>query len=655
MSFEPETKKIRSVQFSIMSPEEIRERSVVEITKHDTYDKDVPVIKGLFDIRMGSTEMGKICGTCNQDNINCPGHFGHLELSRPVYHYHLMDIIPKILTCVCYNCSKLLLNKEDDIIKNILKKSHKIRFTEMYNLCQKIKRCGDENVDGCGYKQPDKYKIAAMEGIHATWTKLDIDDKNQNNIKKQLLQIEQVKMILEKITNEDCNYLGFSDLWCRPEWLICSVLPVPPPPVRPSVKQDNSQRMDDDLTHKLQDIIKTNNIVAIKIKNDKMEDIENWTQVLQYHIATFIDNELSSGVKPSTHRSGRPLKSIRQRLKGKEGRIRNNLMGKRVDFSARSVITPDPNIDLDELGVPDKIANNLTYPEKVNNININALNKLLQKGCNEWPNIKNILKKDNTKITINHNNYKDIVLENGDIVNRTLMDGDYVLFNRQPSLHKMSMMAHRVKVMKGNTFRLNISVTPPYNADFDGDEMNMHVPQSISSMCELRNLVSVNYQIISPRENKPLITIVQDTLLGINKFTKSEKIKPIEYNGYHYSENTNIYPIKESISENNEYLDDTTYLNKTQLMNIICNLSTYNGVLPEPSRTINIKGIDVPLWSGKDILSYILPNNLNVVINNNSYDNNTDDPFNDQLNKIVIENGKIKSGAFDKGTFIKCT
>ena len=171
MSFEPETKKIMSVQFSIMSPEEIRERSVVEITKHDTYDKDVPVIKGLFDIRMGSTEMGKICGTCNQDNINCPGHFGHIELARPVYHYHLMEFIPKIMTCVCYNCSKLLLNKEDDIIKNILKKSPKIRFTEMYNLCQKINRCGDENVDGCGYKQPDKYKISTMEGIHATWSK----------------------------------------------------------------------------------------------------------------------------------------------------------------------------------------------------------------------------------------------------------------------------------------------------------------------------------------------------------------------------------------------------------------------------------------------------------------------------------------------------
>ena len=175
-AFEPETKDIKSVQFSIMSPDEIRNRSVVEITKHDTYVQDTPVIKGLFDIRMGTTEMGKICGTCNQDNINCPGHFGHLELARPVYHYHLMENIPKILSCVCMKCSKLLLNKDNEIFNSIRKKSPKVRFTELYNISQKITRCGDDNIDGCGYKQPEKYKCCSMEGIQAVWSKLNIDD-----------------------------------------------------------------------------------------------------------------------------------------------------------------------------------------------------------------------------------------------------------------------------------------------------------------------------------------------------------------------------------------------------------------------------------------------------------------------------------------------
>ena len=190
MSFEPETKSVKSVQFSILSPDEIRQRSVVEITKQDTYDKDVPVVKGLFDIRMGSTEMGEICGTCNQDNINCPGHFGHIELCRPVYHYHLIEYVPKILSCVCINCSKLLVNKDDELIKNIMKKSPNNRFKELYNLSQKLTRCGDENVDGCGYKQPEKYKISPMEGIQATWKDLKIDGSNSVEIKKQLLQIK---------------------------------------------------------------------------------------------------------------------------------------------------------------------------------------------------------------------------------------------------------------------------------------------------------------------------------------------------------------------------------------------------------------------------------------------------------------------------------
>ena len=212
-------------------------------------------------------------------------------------------------------------------------------------------------------------------------------------------------------------------------------------------------------------------------------------------------------------------------------------MGKRVDYSARSVITPDPNIELDELGVPLKIATNLTYPETVNMYNIDRLKNMLKKGS-EWPGIKSVNKK-NMKITVMDNNRDTIELENGDIVHRHLMDGDFVLFNRQPSLHKMSMMAHRVRVMEGNTFRLNISVTPPYS-DFDGDEMNCHAPQSISSLIELREIVHVNQQIISVRENKPIITIVQDTLLGINRLTKSIPIRYIvpESNHLMYMKNT---------------------------------------------------------------------------------------------------------------------
>jgi DNA-directed RNA polymerase II subunit RPB1 len=644
---EPETNNVVGVQFSIMGPEEIRKRSVVEITRHETYDKDTPIIKGLFDIRMGTTEMGKICGTCGQNNMDCPGHFGHIELARPIYHYQYINYVLKILKCTCIQCSKLLINKDSPQIKNLMKKSSKMRWNEIYILSQKITRCGQETDDGCGAKQPDKLKLEGMDGIHAIWTKLDAD----NTSKTHLLFIEKVKEIFEGITDEDVNILGFSDLWCRPEWLICSVFPIPPPSVRPSVKQDDSQRMDDDLTHKLCDIIKSNNTLQQKIANNsRIEVINDWTKVLQYHVATFVDNELP-GVAQAVHRSGRPLKAIRQRLKGKDGRIRNNLMGKRVDFSGRSVITPDPNIELDELGVPITIAKNLTYPEIVNNYNKDKLTILLTNGVDKYPGIKLIVK-DGVKITLTSRNINDMELNNGDIVHRHLIDGDHVLFNRQPSLHKMSMMGHRVRVMKGNTFRLNVSVTPPYNADFDGDEMNMHAPQSIATVSELMNIASVKYQIISPRENKPIITIVQDTLLGVNKLTKGEKIyyNSISSDSYYFSNNTNIYPIKKSSEEGVSSVEvEASYFTKSQVMNLLCTLSTFNGIIPEPSITIKLSGSEIPYWSGKSMLSYIIPNNINLEMENDAYDQDK----NDKLNKVIIKNGELISGGLDKSSFTK--
>jgi DNA-directed RNA polymerase II subunit RPB1 len=253
---------------------------------------------------MGTTDMGKLCNTCGLNNMGCPGHFGHIELARPVYNYQFMDIIVKILKCICFRCSKLLINKDKPIIESICKKNNRDRWDEICKLCSNISRCGQETENGCGCKQPDRYKPIPIVGIEAIWKSMD---------QKQIIQAEYVKTLFEKITDEDCNLLGFSSTWCRPEWLICSVVPVPPPAVRPSVKQGDSQRMDDDLTHKLSDIIQFNNGLKKKIESEcRSEIIDDWTNQVQYHVATLIDNELP-GVNQSTHRSGRPLKSICQR------------------------------------------------------------------------------------------------------------------------------------------------------------------------------------------------------------------------------------------------------------------------------------------------------------------------------------------------------
>jgi DNA-directed RNA polymerase II subunit RPB1 len=671
---------IDNIQFSLFGPDEIRKYSVIEVTKSDTYDKNIPIIKGPFDPRMGVCDIGQLCKTCGQKNTECPGHFGHIELAIPIINYQFINILKKVLKCVCFRCSKLLVNKNSRSIINLLKKDNKTRFNDISILSSKIKRCGQETEDGCGAKQPKKYfKNPGISDIYAEWDKLvdSGDDLLDKTSKKQLLPTENLYQLLEKITDEDSEILGFNPKWVRPEYLIHTVIPVPPPSMRPSVKQDN-QRMDDDLSYKICDIIKVNNQIRKKIEqNTKQDVINDWSKVLQYHVATLIDNDIP-GVAPAIHRSGRPLKSIRQRLKGKEGRIRSNLMGKRVDYSARSVITPDPNIEIDELGVPLKIATNLTYPVTINRFNRDYMRTIVKNGPDKWPGAKTILKKNGNLINIKYNAESHTNLELGDVVNRHLMNGDSVLFNRQPSLHKSSMMVHRVKVMKCNSFRLNVSVTPPYNADFDGDEMNMHVPQSANSTIELKYLADVPSQIISVRENKPIITIVQDTLLGVNRMTRYETIKflapsftkeELSSDEFMYSTrliNTNSgrpIPIsnkhlsdKKSRDKQNKSVGNirinSCYFTQGQIMNMICNIKTtdeFTGELPIPD--FGPPNYPVKLWSGKKILSIIIPDTVNLTMKNKSFDDRNVESVKE--NSIKIINGILYEGVLDKDVFTK--
>lgn len=447
---------IVGVQFSIFSPEEIEQRSVVEITSQATYESNEPKIGGLFDPRMGVLDNGKVCRSCGQTNHSCPGHFGHYRLVRPVYFIQFLPMIMNVLKCVCIRCSKLRIDKE--LHKDILNRKGEARWKEVLALSSNIKRCGQETEDGCGAPQPDKFTREGIARIVAHY----------NDLKQQQpLEVEYVHRLFRRITDEDVDFLGLSRYWCRPDWMICTVLPIPPPQVRPSVVQDNNQRSEDDLTHKLFDIIQNNRILQQKIENNASKNvIDELTNVLQYHVATLVDNEIP-GVAPSAQRSGRPLKSIQQRLGGKEGRIRYNIQGKRVEFSARSVITPDPNLGIDELGVPIEIAMNLTSPERVTPYNRDKLYKLVQNGADKYPGAKTIVRADGRMISLKHVNAQEIVLYNGDTVNRHLLDNDILLFNRQPTLHKMSMMGHRVKVLPYKTFRMNVLVTRPYNADFE--------------------------------------------------------------------------------------------------------------------------------------------------------------------------------------------
>jgi DNA-directed RNA polymerase subunit A' len=265
--------------------------------------------------------------------------------------------------------------------------------------------------------------------------------------------------------------------------------------------------------------------------------VEDLWELLQYHITTYYDNQ-TSGIPPARHRSGRPLKTLVQRLKGKEGRFRSNFSGKRVNFSARTVISPDPILSINEVGVPYRVARELTVPVFVTPKNMEILREMVIKGPEPpeeeyQPGVNYVIRPDGRRIRVTDRNAETVAegLEMGYIVERHMMDGDVVLFNRQPSLHRMSMMAHTVRVMPWKTFRLNLCVCPPYNADFDGDEMNLHVLQSDEARAEAQILMKVQEHILSPRFGGPVIGAIHDHITGAftlthknTKFTHSQTL-----------------------------------------------------------------------------------------------------------------------------------
>ena len=520
--------KIVGIQFSVLSPEEIRKCSVAEITSRDTYSNNIPVIGGMFDPRLGVLEPGLKCPTDGLDYIKTPGYFGHIELAKPVFYYQYLPTIIKLLKCVCIKCSKLLVSKEAN--KECMDMKPDQRWSYVHHLATKVKRCGDDTQDGCGCLVPKKIKKENLATLYAEWDGETADEgpsgessggggKEKLNMK---MTPEVVLKIFKRISDQDVAFMGFSPKFSRPDWFICQVLAIPPPAVRPSIKMDGNQRSEDDISHTIVNIIKANKTLLEKMNEPSVNSaiIDDWQSLLQYFIATQIDNNIPS-CAPVAQRSGRPLKSIKERLNGKQGRVRGNLMGKRVDFSARSVITPDPNLSIRELGVPKKIAMNITKPVVVNNRNRDFLQQLVRNGPDIYPGANILEKKTGGDISLRYMDRSTIVLENGDVVHRHMMDGDGILFNRQPTLHRMSMMCHIVRVMQqGDTFRMNIGDTKPYNADFDGDEMNLHMPQDDEAEAELKGLAAVPYQIISPAKNNSIIGIFQDSLLGVYQFTR---------------------------------------------------------------------------------------------------------------------------------------
>jgi DNA-directed RNA polymerase subunit A' len=423
---------------------------------------------------------------------------------------------------------------------------------------------------------------------------LDVDLTEEDMNK---LMPSDIRDWFEDIPDEDLEVIGMNPETSRPEWMILTVLPVPPVTARPSITLDNGQRSEDDLTHKLVDIIRINQrFMENREAGAPQLIIEDLWELLQYHVTTFMDNEIS-GTPPARHRSGRPLKTLSQRLKGKEGRFRGSLSGKRVNFSARTVISPDPTLSLNEVGVPDRVATEMTQTMNVNERNLAEARRYVANGPETHPGANYVRRPDGRRLKVTEKNCEELSekVEPGWEVSRHLIDGDIVIFNRQPSLHRMSIMAHEVVVMPYKTFRLNTTVCAPYNADFDGDEMNMHALQNEEARAEARVLMRVQEQMLSPRFGENILGAIQDHVTGTYLLT----------------------------NQNPQF-------NETQALDLL--RTTRIDELPEPDGQEE----GVAYWTGRTIFSELLPEELSLEFTSSAGDT------------VVIEDGRLVEGTVDE-------
>ncbi|MBI4021034.1 MAG: DNA-directed RNA polymerase subunit A' [Candidatus Aenigmarchaeota archaeon] len=472
--------RIKEVQFGLLSPLMVKNMAKVRVVVSDLYDPDgFPVEGGVMDPRMGVIDPGLQCRTCGGGIGSCSGHFGYLELAKPIVHVLFTKTVYQILRFTCRKCNRLMVeNPIEEFFDRLLlppakcphckTKQKKVTFVKPYTYYE------------------DKTEFTPLV----------------------------IRERFEKIPDKDLKKVNFNG--GRPEWLILTLFPVPPVTMRPSITLEGGVRSEDDLTHKLVDIVRINQSLKENIDIGAPEFILNdlW-ELVQYHISTYYDNELT-GTPLARHRSGRALKGIVQRLKAKEGRLRGNLLGKRVNFSARTVISPDPRISINEVGVPEVIAKELTVPLHVTSLNIDYAKSLIKDDQ-----VNYVVRPDGRRVKVTLENKKEIfdTIADGWAIDRQLHDNDIVLFNRQPSLHRVSIMAHRTRIMPYQTFRLNPSVCFPYNADFDGDEMNLHVPQTEEARAEASLLMEVQRNIISPKFGGPVIGMTLDQVSGLYLLT----------------------------------------------------------------------------------------------------------------------------------------
>ena len=469
---------IEAIQFGILSSEEILSMSVADLTstKFSGYGS-------VYDERMGSMLKDK-CASCGMTKM-CPGHIGSISLNVFIPHPLLMKKIIYYLKCYCIHCSSLLISPE--MLLEVDEKNPESDIIQV--ICAKVSQC-----PSCGLKN-------GTISLTSDTNLIEVRSKTEECI---TLSYQNIFHIFDNVKPCDIDIFTNTKNF-HPRNLIIRTLPVLPPCSRPFVVTD-STTSDDDLTTQYIEIIKHNNtikkmkelIATSDIDSEKHEaQIRKSSQIIYFRISTLFNN--SNGKAKHTSNRRKPLKGIKERITGKNGLTRQNLMGKRCEETGRTVIGADPYLRSCEVGVPYEMTLTLTVPERVNRYNIDALRKLIDDGNAQYvlpigarrSERQFILKskliqdgdlviRDGEEIASAGYQPGDLVIRNGEvieptesvrelkigeIVERRLRTGDSTLMNRQPTLHTGSMIKQKARILPGKTLRLNLALTKSFNAD----------------------------------------------------------------------------------------------------------------------------------------------------------------------------------------------
>ena len=654
-------KSIKGIEFGTLSAKEIMAQSEAEVKTRDLYDLEKGRIAkefGALDPRMGISSNSSECATCHGNLASCHGHFGHVRLALPVFHVGYFKSTIQILQCICKTCGCILLDEaEKRKYLSELRRPHIDNLRRMKILkniidqCKKQRRCLKCNhINGVVKKAASGAGPAALKIVHDTfrWVgKRSVPEKDvwDDEISQVLIRNPELEKftkrmyedlnplkvlnLFKQISPSECELLGIDpSRGGRPEMYIWRYLPTPPVCIRPSVMMD-AQSNEDDLTVKLTEIVWTSSLIKAGIeKGISINNLMEQWDYLQLSVAMYINSDAANpALLPSAgagSKSSKPIRAFCQRLKGKQGRFRGNLSGKRVDFSGRTVISPDPNLKIDEVAVPDRVAKILTYPEKCTRYNRKKLQKLIVNGPQVHPGANYVAKQN--EVAKRNLRFGDRIklaknLHIGDVVERHIEDGDVVLFNRQPSLHRLSILSHYAKVRPWRTFRLNECVCTPYNADFDGDEMNLHVPQTEEARAEAINLMGVKNNLLTPKSGEPIIAATQDFITGSYLITHKD-----------------------------------SFYDRSSMIQLLCMMSDADVQFDLPPPTI-VK--PVLLWTGKQVFSLLIkPNKKSkVVINLDAKAKTFIPPEKGLANEmspndgfVIIRGSQILSGVMDKST-----